>query len=266
MAGDKEKKATKGTSKGIRKKGGQKKSKATPFAKKEWYDIETPVMFTERTSLRTLVNKTFGKKTAESGLLGRTIEMNINDIHKVSENAANPFMKIKMKIAEVQGRKCYTRFCGMEMTTDKSRSMVRRWQTLIEGIIDVRTVDGYLLRVFTIGFTRRRPDSVSRTAYIKESAVKKIRKMMFDATAEEFEGGDINRVVESVIAGTIGSRVQYLASFELGILLQNVHVWKVKVLKMPAYENVGMEVDEQAGGFAEGARTHFEEPPMQETV
>ena len=49
---------------------------------------------------------------------------------------------------------------GMDFTTDKLRSLVRKWQTLIEAYVDVKTTDGYVLRMFCIGFTRRRDQQV----------------------------------------------------------------------------------------------------------
>lgn len=49
----------------------------------------------------------------------------------------------------------------MDFTTDKLRSLVRKWQTLIEAHVEVKTTDGYMLRMFCIGFTKKRAGQVS---------------------------------------------------------------------------------------------------------
>ncbi len=49
---------------------------------------------------------------------------------------------------------------GMDFTTDKLRSLVRKWQTLIEAHVEVKTTDGYVLRMFCIGFTKKRAGQV----------------------------------------------------------------------------------------------------------
>lgn len=56
----------------------------------------------------------------------------------------------------LQGRNCLTNFWGMDFTTDKLRSLVRKWQTLIECHVDVKTTDGFTLRMFCISFTKKR--------------------------------------------------------------------------------------------------------------
>merc|ERR1712183_341976 len=75
------------------------------------------------------------------------------------------------------GKNCLTNFHGMGLTTDKLRSMVKKWQTLIEGNVDVKTTDGYTLRLFCIGFTRKQDMSTKKTCYAQAQQVRNIRKV-----------------------------------------------------------------------------------------
>ena len=66
----------------------------------------------------------------------------------------------------------------MNLTTDKLRSMVKKWQTLIEAYADVKTTDGYLLRLFCIGFTQKQNQntqagqSIQKTCYAQSQQVR----------------------------------------------------------------------------------------------
>lgn len=72
---------------------------------------------------------------------------------------------------DVQGKNCLTQFYGMNLTTDKLRSMVKKWQTLIEAYVDAKTTDGYLLRVFCIGFTLKQAQSNKKHCYAQSQQV-----------------------------------------------------------------------------------------------
>lgn len=65
-------------------------------------------------------------------------------------------------------------FQGMDFTTDKLRSLVRKWQTMIEAHVDVKTTDSYSLRMFCIGFTQRRKNQVKRTCYAQSSQIRQV--------------------------------------------------------------------------------------------
>merc|ERR1711928_316843 len=86
---------------------------------------------------------------------GRVYEVSLADLQNEND-AERSFRKFKLVCEEVQGKNCLTNFHGMGLTTDKLRSMVKKWQTLIEANCDVKTTDGYTLRLFCIGFTRTR--------------------------------------------------------------------------------------------------------------
>ena len=68
----------------------------------------------------------------------------------------------------------HAKFQGMDFTTDKLRSLVRKWQTLIEAHVDVKTTDNYTLRMFCIAFTRRRANQVKRTCYAQSSQIRQV--------------------------------------------------------------------------------------------
>merc|ERR1712025_1103829 len=157
-------------------KKGQKKKIVDPFSKKDWYEVKAPSNFNVRNIGKTPVSRTVGTKIASDGLKGRVFEMAQADLNQDEVS----FRKFKLICEDIQGKNCMTNFHGMTMTTDKLRSLIKKWQTCIEAHIDVRTTDGYLLRVFAIGFTRRRPNMIKKTAYAKSTQVRAIRKKMLE--------------------------------------------------------------------------------------
>ncbi|CAN0478009.1 unnamed protein product, partial [Discosporangium mesarthrocarpum] len=61
------------------------------------------------------------------------------------------YRKIKLCAEDVQGTNVLTNFHGMDLTRDKLCSLIKKWQTLIEAHVDVRTTDGYYLRIVSSG-------------------------------------------------------------------------------------------------------------------
>src|SRR3954463_4276677 len=74
---------------------------------------------------KTLVNRTTGLKNANDALKGRVFEVSLADLNKDEDHA---FRKIKLRVDEVQGRNLLTNFHGMDFTSDKLRSLVKKWQ------------------------------------------------------------------------------------------------------------------------------------------
>ena len=215
-------------------------------------------MFTKRSIGKTLVNRTQGIKNADDSLRGRVLELSLGDLNENSEELS--FRKFKLRIDEIQGRNCLTNFHGMSFTSDKIRSMVKKWQSLIEGQIDVKTTDGYLLRLFCLAFTKRRSNQLKKTTYAQTSQIKQIRKKMFDIITKEVTTSDLKDVVNKLIPDSIAKEIEKQCSAIFP--LQNVCIRKVKVLKMPKYdvqklldihshnasvEETGMKVDRETG-------------------
>lgn len=231
MAVGKNKRLSKG------KKGGKKKI-VDPFSKKDWYDIKAPSAFNVRNVGKTLVTRTQGTKIASDGLKGRVIEVSLADLQN---NEADAYRNVKLRIEDVQGRNCLTNFYGMDLTTDKLRSLVRKWQTLIEAHVDVKTTDGYTLRMFCIAFTKKRPGQVKKTAYAQSSQIRTIRKKMVDIMTREATSCDLKELVGKFIPEAIGKEIE--KSCQGVYPLQNTFVRKVKLLRAPKFDiNKLMEV------------------------
>lgn len=119
----------------------------------------------------------------------------------------------------------------MDFTTDKLRSIVRKWQSLVEAHVDVKTTDGYVLRLFAIGFTKRQSNQVKKTTYAQSSQLKEIRAKMVEIMRREAEGSDLKELVQKFVPESIGREIEKAAK---GIYpLHNVYVRKAKIVKTP---------------------------------
>jgi len=259
----------KGLSKGGKK--GVKKKIIDPFTRKDWYDIKAPSTFKVRDVGKTLVNRTQGTKIASEGLKGRVFEVSIADLQS-DNDAERSFRKFKLIAEDVQGRNVLTNFHGMTLTTDKLRSMVKKWQTLIEANMDVKTTDGYLLRVFCIGYTQKDDKSKRKTCYAQHTQVKSIRKTMVDKISKDISQNDMKEVVRKLIADAYAKEVE--TACRSIYPLHDVHIRKVKVLKKPRFDlskllemhgdGGGGKTGEDSGEKTEKADGY--EPPVLETV
>ena len=120
---------------------------------------------------------------ASDGLKGRVFEVSLADL----QNDEITFRKFKLMAEDIQGKNVLTNFHGMDLTRDKLCSMVKKWQTMIEAHIDVKTTDNYLLRVFAIGFTKKKPYQSKKTCYAQHAQVEILDTL--DKTSNSLHAG-----------------------------------------------------------------------------
>jgi len=224
-----------GKNKGLNKGGkkGAKKKIVDPFTRKEWYDVKAPSMFRSRGIGKTLINRTQGTKIASEGLKGRVFEVSLADLQGDSD-ADRGYRKFRLIAEDVQGKNVLCNFHGMDLTTDRLRCMVKKWQTLIEATADVKTTDGYSLRLFCIGFTKRPQQSNKKTAYAQHHQVMMIRKLMVEQMSAEVEKADLKSVVNKLIPDSIAKEIEKRCGSIYP--LHDVHIRKCKVLKKPRFD------------------------------
>jgi len=218
------------------KKKGSKRRLVDPFSKKEWYELRIPDAFFGKREeplhkhLKLMpVTKSAGTRNAADSLRGRIVELSLGDLKDKAEE--DSFRKFRLRVEEVQGKFCLTNFWGMDITRDKLASVIRKWQSLIEAHCDIKTSDGYTLRFFVIGFTKRRPNQTSKFTYAQHAQIKNIRKKMIEVVQRETAGFELKDIVTKLTAEIIGKEIEKLTQ---GIFpLWNVLVRKVKVLHAP---------------------------------
>merc|ERR1719231_1581107 len=122
----------------------------------------------------------------------------------------------------------------MDFTTDKLRSLVKKWQSLIEAFVDIKTTDGYVLRVFVIGFTQKTNFQIRKTSYAQSAQKRMIRAKMVEVVEREARSVDLKELVGKFLADSISKDIE--KSCQSIYPMHDVYVRKVKVLKKPKFD------------------------------
>jgi len=108
---------------------GAKKKIVDPFSRKDWYHIKAPAIFKNTQVGRTPVNQTQGKVLASDNLKDRVFRVSLADLNKDEDRS---YRVIHLIGEEVQGNTLLTNFHSMSFTTERVKSLIKKWQTLIE--------------------------------------------------------------------------------------------------------------------------------------
>lgn len=218
----------KGKNQKLSKRGNaNKKMEKHPFIKKKWYKLLSPPSIGNSVMIGwTPVTKTIGTKLAKDGLMNRVCEVSYSDI---KENTQFPWKKIKMQVEEVKSGNCYSSFYGVDMVREKLYYFLRKKMSLIDIYCDVKTMDGYILRMLVTTFTARKSGQVKSNTYAKTSQIKAIRKIFTKILTKAAQNSNISEYTANVLNNTTAEKLQTKGSliFPLGHVL----IRKVKVLK-----------------------------------
>ena len=141
------------------------------------------------------------------------------------------YRKITLKAEEVRGSRVLTNFHGMDMTSDKLRGLVKRWQTMIESYVDAKTTDGHTVRMFAIGFTKKRQNQLKKATYAQASQTKQIRQKMRDIMAAAVVKSTMDELVKTLIPEVLGQEIEKACH---GIYpLRDCYIRKLKIVKAP---------------------------------
>jgi len=210
-----------------------KKKVVDPFKRKQWFSIKAPGMFRESFVGRTVVNKTSGNNLSSDALKGRVFQVSLGDLNNDEELS---YKTIHLIAEDVVGDEVLCNFHGMSFASHKLKSLIRKWRTLIEAIVDINTSDGYKVRLFVIGFTKKRPNQRRITSYATSAQIRQIRKKIFEIVKRESADTDLRSLFKKLILETISNRIETETQ---GIYpLNNVYVHKLKILNKPPFDRV----------------------------
>ena len=128
-------------------------------------------------------------------LIGRVIDSTLYD---VTSDFAHQYLKMYFQITEVEGKTARTMFKGHEYSRDYLRSLVRRRTTKVDGIFNLTTKDGYVLRVAVSALTLTR---------IRTSQEKAIRTIMEKIIEEKASTLTLDQFAQEMVLGKIASDI-----------------------------------------------------------
>jgi small subunit ribosomal protein S3Ae len=178
---------------------------------KEWYKVYAPAMFNQ-----VLLGETPGADP--SNLVGRTTEATVHDL---TGDFSKMHVKILFQINDVRGYDAYTVFMGHDLTSDYVRRLTRRKRTKTDHTIDVRTKDGYLVRVKTMSVADRRIQSSQESA---------IRMIIEEGISQAVVEMTVSDLVRSIISGDLAKDIA--RSCKTIVPIKRVEIRKTEVLEM----------------------------------
>jgi len=190
-------------------------SKRDPWALKKWFSVFAPPY------LGGVFLAEVPAAEAQK-LVKRTLEVTLYDITK---DISHLPIKLRFQIHRVDGLNASTRFKGLELTRDYLRSLIRRGTSKVMAITDVKTKDGWVMRVAVLGVTTHRIGTAQKSA---------IRKRFIEVVTKKATEADIGQFLKDVLEGTLAAEL-FIAGKKIAPM-RKVEVAKIKVLKYPPEE------------------------------
>jgi small subunit ribosomal protein S3Ae len=216
---------------------------------KTWYKVMAPDMFGGTEMAETLADE-------PSKLIGRSIPISLMDL---TGDFSKQHIKIKFRITNVRGDEALTIFTGHSLTSDYIRRLTRRKHSKMDGVYDVQTKDGYIVRIKPMAITEKR---------IQSSQERILRKITGDTIGDFARSSTLSELVKAIISGELAKNI--FKKCKPIYPIKRVEVSKSQILKrvegeeeIPLIEEV-TEDEEEEETPAEGAEV-TEEPSEEVT-
>ena len=179
---------------------------------KNWYTILAPSLFNNVPVAETLA------ETPES-LIGRVTEVSLQDI---TNDFRKSHIKLLFSIDKIEQNTAHTQLKGHLLTSDYLRRMIRRRKSRVDGVFDVETRDGALLRVKPFAIAEKR---------IQSSQKKLIRNVMKDVITKEGKAKTLNSFIKDCLDGKTGSEIYKHCKIYYPV--KRIEVNKTEIIRLP---------------------------------
>lgn len=201
----------KGKNKQVSKKGKVvKKGDRHPFTKKEWFQVMAPPALKDAKQVGwTVCKKPTGTQIVSDFLKYRVAEISLADITNSSKDVTK---KIKVQIDDISGSSCYTSFYEYELVKEKVAALLKKRQSLIEVIAEVKSKEGVIFRVFVVAVTSRRPGQQKLNSYAQSSKIRLFRKRINAELLKLAAEKSANDFAHDIITDALNAKLESLGS------------------------------------------------------
>jgi len=182
---------------------------------KQWYKVTAPPAFNNQLLAETLADE-------PDKLKGRTVEATLQDL---TGDMKQMHVKLAFQVSEVVDSNARTHFVGHAMTSDYVRRLVRRGNSKIPLVLDLRTKDGSRIRVKPFAVTDRR---------CQTTQAQEIRRVMTRLITESAERNNLSGFLQDMLVGDLNDRM-FKEARKIHPL-RRVEVAKSEILAAPTIE------------------------------
>ncbi|MBC5792417.1 MAG: hypothetical protein H8Z69_00095 [Nanohaloarchaea archaeon] len=122
---------------------------AKAVIQKNWYEIQTPDIFTEDSVTETPAEK-------QSQVVGRTVKESLTEL---LEDSDKYYVDVEFKVTEVEGNKAFSEINGMECSSEFVSRMIRKRSDRMDMVEDFQTADDRTVRIKLVGATVKKTSS-----------------------------------------------------------------------------------------------------------
>jgi len=179
---------------------------------KNWYNILAPASFDNATIADTLTDN-------PDNLIDRVTEVSLQDL---TNDFRKSHIKLFFKINKVEETNAHTQFVGHTLTSDYLRRLIRRRRSKIEGIYDINTRDGAIVRIKPFATTDKR---------IQNSQKKIVREMMKKTFNQQAKSKTLSELIKGIIDGTVGREIY--KNCKKYYPVKRIEIYKTEVIQHP---------------------------------